>query len=174
MPSLFDEDEVASIPPVSEAEDRADRVLDMIQITQSKIDIQQVIDSAMTPESGGIDVFIGTTRNHSKGRGVAFLTYEAHEPMARKIMERLEVEARARWPLNQVWIVHRLGTVKPGEASVVIAVSAVHRTEAFEACRFLIDRLKAEVPIWKREHFADGSTEWSGESETRSEKGGAS
>jgi molybdopterin synthase catalytic subunit len=134
----------------------------MVEITQSRIDVQRIIGFVSTPESGGIDVFIGTTRNHSAGRGVLSLSYEAYEPMAMKIMTLLEQEAMARWPLHRVAIVHRLGTVDLTEASVVIAVSAAHRDEAFEACRFLIDRLKKDVPIWKKEHFADGTTEWSG------------
>jgi molybdopterin synthase catalytic subunit len=136
----------------------------MVQITQSRIDIQQIIDSVMSPESGGIDVFLGTTRNHSGDRLVVSLSYEAYEPMAVKIMTRLEEEARARWPLCEVALVHRLGAVGLCEASVVIAVSSAHRQEAFEACRFLIDRLKKDVPIWKSEHFADGTVERSGTS----------
>ena len=136
----------------------------MVQITKSRIDVQNIIDSVITPESGGIDVFLGTTRNHSGERGVVSLSYEAYEPMALKVMSRLEEEARGRWPLNEVAMVHRVGEVGLREASVVIAVSSAHRQEAFEACRFLIDRLKNEVPIWKREHFADGSVEHSGTS----------
>jgi molybdopterin synthase catalytic subunit len=140
----------------------------MVLITQSRIHVEEVIDSVITPESGGIDVFLGTTRNHSGDRSVVSLSYEAYEPMAIKVMARLEEKARGRWPLNGVAIVHRLGEVGLCEASVVIAVSAAHRHEAFEACRFLIDRLKKDVPIWKSEHFADGSIERSG---TSSEKG---
>jgi molybdopterin synthase catalytic subunit len=136
----------------------------MVQITQTRIDIKETIDSVTTPESGGIDAFIGTTRNQSGNRKVVSLSYEAYEPMALKVMTRLEEEARGRWPLNQVAMVHRLGDVGLCEASVVIAVSAPHRREAFEACRFLIDRLKEDVPIWKSEHFADGTVERSGAS----------
>ncbi len=136
----------------------------MVQITQSRIDVQKIIESVLTPESGGIDVFLGTTRNHSGNRLVVSLSYEAYEPMALKVMTRLEEEARGRWPLNEVAMVHRLGAVGLREASVVIAVSSAHRREAFEACRFLIDRLKSDVPIWKSEHFADGTVERSGAS----------
>ena len=132
----------------------------MVLLTHSRIDIQKVIDSVTAPESGGIDVFIGTTRNRSDGRSVASLSYEAYEPMALRKMAALEEEAGARWPLKRVAVVHRLGDVGIGEASVVVAVSAAHRSEAFEACRFLIDRLKQEVPIWKNEHFSDGSSAW--------------
>ena len=80
--------------------------------------------------------------------------------MALRQMAALEEEAGVRWPLSRVSIVHRLGSVGIGEASVVVAVSAAHRNEAFEACRFLIDRLKEDVPIWKNEHFSDGSSAW--------------
>ena len=132
----------------------------MVQITHTRIDIQMVIDSVTVPESGGIDVFIGTTRSRSNDRSVTSLSYEAYEPMALRKMAALEEEAGAHWPLNRVAIVHRLGNVALGEASVVVAVSAAHRNEAFEACRFLIDRLKEDVPIWKNEHFSDGGSAW--------------
>jgi len=123
----------------------------MVSLTLNPIDIRSVVDGVTAPESGGIDVFVGTTRNHAGG-----------EPMAIAMMERLEAEARRRWTVNRIAIVHRLGKVPVGEASVVIAVSSAHRNEAFEVCRFLIDSLKKEVPIWKREHFTDGTVEWSG------------
>lgn len=133
----------------------------MNEITIHPINIQKVIDSVTTPESGGIDIFIGATRNHSKHRPVLYLEYEAYEPMALKVIEQIEHEARGKWQLHKVAIVHRIGKVDVGEASVVIAVSSSHRKEAFEACRFLIDTLKKTVPIWKREYFADGTIEWS-------------
>jgi len=134
----------------------------MVQIIQSTIDIPKIIESVLSRKSGGIDVFIGVTRDHSGSRSVTTLTYEAYEPMAIKVMEKIEQEARTRWPLNEVAMIHRLGEVRLSEASVVIAVSAAHRNEAFEACRYLIDQLKKEVPIWKIEHFADGAVERSG------------
>lgn len=141
----------------------------MNEITIHPIDIQKIIDSVVTPESGGIDVFIGTTRNHSKHRAVLYLEYEAYEPMALKTMNQIEQEARSKWQLHKVAIVHRIGKVDVGEASVAIAVSSAHRKEAFEACRFLIDTLKQTVPIWKREYFADGNIEWSQTSHTNVE-----
>ncbi len=122
----------------------------MVQITRSKIDVNAILEAVTTAESGGIDIFVGTTRNHSNGRQVRLLTYEAYEPMALRIMAALEQEAEAVWPLHRVVVVHRVGDVPIGEASVVTAVSAAHRAEAFEACRFLIDRLKRDVPIWKK------------------------
>ncbi len=143
----------------------------MSEITIHPINIQKIIDSVTTPESGGIDVFIGITRNHSKHRPVLFLEYEAYEPMALKTMDQIEQEARSKWQLHKVAIVHRIGKVDVGESSVAIAVSSAHRKEAFEACRFLIDKLKQTVPIWKREYFADGTIEWSQSPHTEAEHG---
>lgn len=136
----------------------------MVNLTQNVLDVDAVLKAVTTPESGGIDVFIGTTRNHSDGRPVALLEYEAYEEMALRKMEEIVAAARSRWALHKIAIVHRLGKVPVGEASVIVAVSSAHRKEAFEACRHLIDTLKKEVPIWKREHFADGTSEWSHQS----------
>lgn len=140
----------------------------MVLLTPNPIDIQSILATVATPESGGIDMFVGTTRNHSGGRNVTLLEYEAYEPMAIQLMEQIEMTAREKWPLQKAALVHRLGKVPVGEASVVVAVSSAHRKEAFEACRFLIDTLKKEVPIWKHEYFADGTAEWSGQRALRS------
>jgi molybdopterin synthase catalytic subunit len=128
----------------------------MIKIVRGPIDLDEVLDSVKSPEAGAIDVFIGTTRNHSDGRKVLSLEYEAYEPMAVKLMESIGAEARHRWAIDRFSIVHRVGSVDVGAASVVIAVSAVHRREAFEACRYAIDGLKKDIPIWKKEAFSDG------------------
>ncbi len=133
----------------------------MIRIVHRPIDLQEVLRSVQTPEAGAIDIFIGTTRNHSAGKQVLSLEYEAYEPMALKLMEAIAREAHARWSTHQIAIVHRVGRVEVGEASVVIAVSASHRKEAFEACRYAIDALKKDVPIWKKEVFAEGEV-WVG------------
>jgi molybdopterin synthase catalytic subunit len=137
----------------------------MIRLTASPIDIQTVIDSVRSSEAGAVDVFIGTTRNQSEGRAVVGLEYEAFESMALKVMGEISDAVRARWSVREISIVHRTGSVEIGQASVVIAVSSVHRKEAFEACRFIIDTLKREAPIWKRELFADGSEGWSGQNQ---------
>ncbi|MBI5215049.1 MAG: molybdenum cofactor biosynthesis protein MoaE [Ignavibacteriae bacterium] len=129
----------------------------MINIVQHSINIQEVIASVSDAGAGGIDVFIGTTRDNAKGKRVLWLEYEAYEPMALKTMQQIVDEANGQWKLKKVSAVHRIGRVDIGEASVVIAVSSAHRKEAFEACRFLIDRLKQIVPIWKKEFFEDGS-----------------
>jgi molybdopterin synthase catalytic subunit len=128
----------------------------MIKIVRCPIDLDEVLDSVKSPEAGAIDVFIGTTRNHSDGRKVLSLECEAYEPMAVKLMEAIGAEARRRWGIDRFAIVHRVGRVEVGDPSVVIAVSAVHRREAFEACRYVIDALKRDIPIWKKEVFSDG------------------
>ncbi len=128
----------------------------MISIVHHSINIQEVIASVIDSSAGGIDVFIGTTRDNAKGKRVLRLEYEAYEPMALKTMHQIVEETQARWSVVKISLVHRIGRVDIGEASVVIAVSAAHRSEAFEACRYLIDRLKQIVPIWKKEFFEDG------------------
>jgi len=128
----------------------------MIQIVDKNIDVVELLASVSVPEAGGIDMFLGTTRNHSKGKKVIRLEYEAYSPMALRMMSEIESEIRKRWNIQKISIVHRIGAVPVMEASVAIAVSAAHRKEAFEACRYAIDELKKRVPIWKKEIFEDG------------------
>jgi molybdopterin synthase catalytic subunit len=114
------------------------------------------------PEAGGVCVFLGVVRNNNAGRPVVALEYEAHGPMAEAKLKEIGETVHQRWPqVKQVALVHRIGRLGIGEASVVIAVSAAHRRDAFEACHFAIDRLKQTVPIWKREIFEDGAV-WVG------------
>jgi molybdopterin synthase catalytic subunit len=115
----------------------------------------------MSPESGGIDVFIGTVRNQTKGKNVMRLDFEAYEPMAIAEMEKIAAEAFEKWSVQKVLIHHRTGVLQIGEVPVLIAVSAAHRAAAFDACRFIIDALKQTVPIWKKEFFEDGEV-WVG------------
>lgn len=110
----------------------------------------------MSPQAGGIDVFIGTVRNATKGRAVVRLEFEAYEPMAVKEMEKIAADAFEKWPVQKLLIHHRTGILNIGEIPVVIAVAAAHRHAAFEACRYVIDTLKQTVPIWKKEIFEDG------------------
>ena len=137
----------------------------MIEIIGEAIDIQSVLRSVQDPFAGGIDIFIGTTRNHSQGKQVLSLEYETYRPMALKLMHRIAEEATARWALSKISLVHRVGRLEIGEASVVVAVSSAHRKEAFEACRYTIDSLKKDVPIWKKEYFTDGEV-WVGTQES--------
>ncbi|MDN3579916.1 molybdenum cofactor biosynthesis protein MoaE [Mucilaginibacter flavus] len=127
-----------------------------ILLSANVLNIQSCIDWVMSPESGGIDVFIGTVRNATKGKRVLKLDFEAYEPMAISEMEKIAKQAFEKWPVQKVLIHHRTGELQVGEVPVVIAVSAAHRDAAFEACRYIIDTLKQTVPIWKKEAFEDG------------------
>ncbi len=125
-------------------------------ILSKPLDIQSCIDWIMSPESGGIDVFIGTVRNQTKGKPVVRLEFEAYEPMALLEIEKILAQAAEKWPVQKALVHHRTGVLEVGEVPVIIAVSAAHRAAAFEACRFIIDTLKETVPIWKKEIFEDG------------------
>lgn len=128
----------------------------MYEIVSHPIDADSVSAAVARAGAGAIVTFIGTTRDHNDGRRVTRLEYEAYPEMALAEMRKIGDAARGRWPIEEVAIVHRIGVVPIGEASVVIAVSAGHRHAAFEACHFAIDRLKEVVPIWKKEHFEGG------------------
>lgn len=110
----------------------------------------------VSPESGGIDVFIGTVRNATKGKTVTRLEFEAYETMALREMEKIAGQSFEKWPVQKILIHHRTGVLQIGEIPVIIAVSAAHRAAAFDACRYIIDTLKETVPIWKKEFFEDG------------------
>ncbi len=128
----------------------------LILLTENPIDVPAVLAHVQAPGAGAIDVFIGTVRDNTQQKHVVRLEYEAYAPMAVKKMEELAAEARRRWPVEALALVHRVGLLAIGEAAVVIAVATPHRAEAFEACRWLIDTLKDVVPIWKKEVFDDG------------------
>lgn len=128
----------------------------MILLTETPIDLPAVLAHVQAPGAGAVDVFIGTVRDNTQRKAVVRLEYEAYAPMALKKMEELAAEARRRWPVEALALVHRVGLLQIGEAAVVIAVATPHRAEAFEACRWLIDTLKETVPIWKKEVFEDG------------------
>ena len=127
-----------------------------IKISVQPLNIQHCIDWVMSPQSGGIDVFIGTVRNATKGKTVLRLEFEAYEKMALAEMEKIACTACEKWPVRKLLIHHRTGTLAVGEVPVIIAVSAAHRDGAFETCRYVIDTLKQTVPIWKKEVFEDG------------------
>jgi molybdopterin synthase catalytic subunit len=132
----------------------------MIEITINKIDAAAVIARVQSATAGAVVLFLGTTREVTDGRKTSSLDYECYPEMAKRKLAELEAEARQRWPILDCAIVHRLGRVEIGEASVAIAVSSAHRQPAFEAGQWLIDTLKEVVPIWKCEHWADGTSEW--------------
>jgi molybdopterin synthase catalytic subunit len=147
-------DEIAFIPPVSGG--AAASQIGRITIGRALIDVAALEREVADPAAGAIVSFTGTTRRDNAGRKVLRLEYEAYEPMALSEMRKLASEAIAKWKIVRIAIAHRVGVVEIGETSVAIAVSAAHRGEAFEACRFAIDRLKEVVPIWKKEHFEGG------------------
>src|SRR5437867_7708918 len=142
----------------------------MFRITRTPIALDRLIAAVGDPAAGAVVTFLGTTRNENAGRRVIRLEYEAFTRMAEREMRALAAEARRRWPIRRVAMLHRTGVVPVGEASVGIAVSAGHRAEAFEACHWLIDRLKEIVPIWKREHFRGGQI-WIGAQQGGAEEG---
>ena len=132
----------------------------MIEITEAPIDHAALTERVRSNQAGAVCTFLGTVRELTGGRQTVLLEYEAYPEMAAKKLAELEDQARARWPILDVAIVHRVGRLDLGEISVVVAVSCPHRNEAFEACRWVIDTLKEVVPIWKRESWADGTEEW--------------
>ena len=120
------------------------------------MNIGACIDWVMSPECGGINVFIGTVRNETKGKKVIRLEFEAYESMAISEMNKIAEDVFKKWPVQKILIHHRTGVLLPGEVPVVIVVAAAHRDTAFTACRYMIDTLKQTVPIWKKEVFEDG------------------
>lgn len=147
--------EVALIPPVAGGSGALFRLQD------TPLSLQEVVDAVSATSQGGLVTFTGAVRDHSKGKRVTRLDYEAYGPMAEKKLAQIGAEAREKWPGTQVAVLHRVGTLLPGELAVVIAVSAPHRKEAFRACEYVIDRLKEDVPIWKKEYAEDGEV-WVG------------
>jgi molybdopterin synthase catalytic subunit len=133
----------------------------MFRVTDKPINLQELVDYVTDPEAGAIVPFIGTTRNNNEGRKVIALNYEAYPEMAEKELARIGEEAKTKWPICKMAIVHRLGAVQIGEASVIIVVSSAHRDAAFAASRFAIEEIKKTVPIWKKEVFEGGEV-WIG------------
>jgi molybdopterin synthase catalytic subunit len=132
----------------------------MIRLTPDPIDHAVLTEAVRRPDCGAVVTFLGTVRDLTDGKVTVALDYEAYPGMSEKKMAEIERETRARWPVGEMMMVHRTGHLDVGEVSVAVAVSCPHRAQAFEACRHAIDRLKELVPIWKKENWADGSTEW--------------
>ncbi len=132
---------------------------DWLALTEAPLPVEAVVSWATTPAAGAVVSFLGVVRDHSDGRGgVAGMDYEAYEDEARRVLSEIVAEARRRWPvLERVGLLHRTGPLALSEVSVAVVVSAPHRPEAFDAARFCIDTLKETAPIWKREHWAEGS-----------------
>ena len=163
---LRDGDEVGLLPPVSggsaRAENEAERTV-VVGLTREAIDAERLIAAAKRGEDGAVAVFEGIVRNNARGRQTLYLDYEAYEEMAAKQLNALAQEARERFGIRHVTVIHRLGRLQVGETSVLIIVASAHRAPAFDACRWLIDTLKKTVPIWKKESFQDGAVWAAGE-----------
>jgi len=129
-------------------------------VTQKKIIPAEVLESVQDRSAGGVVLFLGTVRNRSEGRSVIGLEYETYREMVEKCLADVEKEARARWRVKKMTMIHREGRLRVGEVSVAVAVSSEHRAEAFEAARFAIDRIKTSAPIWKKEVLRGGNKLW--------------
>ncbi len=132
----------------------------MISLTHDPIDYEALTESVRSNSAGAVVLFLGTVREMTAGRQTVALDYEGFPEMATAKLQELGAEVRSKWPVEEIGIVHRLGRLELGEISVAAAVSSPHRGDAFEAGKYLIDRLKVVVPIWKQENWADGTTEW--------------
>jgi molybdopterin converting factor subunit 1 len=175
--ALEDGDEIAFLPPVSggsfsstnrtAGEDNAncgaEAGAEACQLLREPIPVAKWVAFVKGAEDGAVAAFEGIVRNHSCGRAILYLEYEAYAPMALAKMREIAAQAREKFVIHRVAIIHRLGRLEIGETSVLIAISAAHRAAAFDACRFAIDTLKHTVPIWKKEFFADGSAWAEGE-----------
>jgi len=129
----------------------------LYRIDDRPLDLQDAIRAVAGPDRGAIATFVGTTRNHHDGRSVRFLEYDAYPEMAEIVLRDIGREVETRFGTPHVAILHRVGRLEVGEASVVVAVAAAHRREALAACAHAIERVKASAPIWKKEHYADGA-----------------
>ena len=162
-------DEIGLFPPVSGGAATSSGFYpqspdgNIFQIVHTPIRSEQMVQQLSGPGDGAVVIFSGIVRDHSNGRKTLFLEYEGYEPMALKKMEEIITSARRNWDIDRIGIVHRLGRLEIGEASVLIVATANHRRDAFSACQFAIDTLKKTVPIWKKEFFEDGEVWVEGE-----------
>ncbi len=132
----------------------------LLEITYQALDLAKLCDFVMSETCGAINSFVGTVRSQSEGRAVLKMEYHGYPEMAEKVLASIIAKAYEQWAIEKVAVQHRLGTLELKEASIMIVVSSPHRKEAFEACRFIIEEIKKELPVWKKEHFADNKKEW--------------
>lgn len=132
----------------------------MKYIQQNEINYSDLFDNFRNPNSGAVVLFSGEVRDNNKGKSVTHLEYEAYETMAELMIKKILSRAKQKWKLNQAVCVHRVGKVDISGCAVVVITSSAHRSEAYEANRYIIDRVKNEVPIWKHEFYTDGTSEW--------------
>ncbi|HKH63131.1 MAG TPA: molybdenum cofactor biosynthesis protein MoaE [Flavitalea sp.] len=135
---------------------------ELIYISSDSLNPAALLSQAHHPKAGAVVLFSGEVRDNNSGKRVAYLEYEAHVSMASKMINSVLDEAKAKWSLNIAVAQHRIGKVEVGESAVVVITSSAHRREAYAANRFIIDKIKHEVPIWKCEYFTDGTKEWGG------------
>ncbi len=134
---------------------------DSFGITLAPLFLEEIYTKADDPANGAVVVMSGMVRNQTDGKAVVALEYQAYEPMALQVFYQIAADIRSQWPdVNRVVIYHRIGRLKIGEISVLVAVGSPHRREAFAACQYAIDTLKHNAPIWKKEHWQDGSSSW--------------
>lgn len=165
---LHDGDEVAFIPPVSGGGPDGGNLsrtqtppdIHPFVITHRVLEPNMLIQWVQTPSDGAVVAFAGVVRNNSAGRATAYLTYEAYPEMACGVLRQIADEARERWIIGRVAVHHRIGQLEIGAIAVLVVVAAPHRQEAFAAAAYIMDRIKEDVPIWKCEHWADGTHEW--------------
>jgi molybdopterin converting factor subunit 1 len=160
---LHDGDEAAFIPPVSGGQTDFEPFL----ISEQPLVPEPLMRYVQTPQDGAVVLFSGVVRNNFGGRSTAYLTYEAYPEMVVPVLQQLASEAQQRWEIGLVAVHHRIGRLEIGDIAVLIAVAAPHRHAAFEAAEYIMDRIKEVAPIWKQEHWADGSAEWVGDEHER-------
>ena len=130
-------------------------------IVREEINLEDLRRRTQDPQAGAVLIFCGDVRNHNQKKDVSFLEYEAHEKMAFKQITKIIEQAQKKWEIHKVEVIHRLGKLKVTDCSIAIAVSTSHRNDAYEASRYIIDTIKHSVPIWKKEHFVNGVSNWS-------------
>lgn len=131
-----------------------------VEISERPLNIQKACDFVSDAAHGAINTFIGAVRNHHEGQKVTGITYDVHDALAKKTLYEICEEAHGLWPETKYYAAHYKGTLDIGGVSVLIAVSAAHRAETFEACRYVIEEIKKRLPVWKQEHYPDGKSEW--------------
>lgn len=155
--ALHEGDQLAFIPPVSGGNAQA---IPSIRVSEQPLDAAALSMLVQAPDMGAIVTFAGIVRNNFGGRATAYLEYEAYQPMAERVLAQLASEARERWKTGAIAIHHRTGRLEIGEIAVLIVLASAHRQAAFEAAAWLMDRIKEVAPIWKKEYWADGDSEW--------------
>lgn len=131
-----------------------------VEILETPLDVQKACALVADPAHGAIDTFIGVVRNHHEGQQVTGITYDVHAPLAEKALREICEEAAGIWPETRYYVAHYKGSLDIGGTSVLIAVSAAHRAESFDGCRYVIEEIKTRAPVWKQEHYPDGRSEW--------------